>query len=425
MDTRTSTLTSRFTTRPLSRPRLIDRLARRIILGRLDRLREGCITLEDDGEARSFGRESQRCPLTVTIRVHDPRFFSDIAYGGSIGAGEAYMAGYWSTDDLTGLVRIALCNEDFLNSMDGGVAAFNLPVRSILHWLNRNTRTGSRRNIAAHYDLGNDLFALMLDPTLMYSSAIYPTHDASLHQAQLHRLDRICDKLELGPDDHLLEIGTGWGGLALHAARHYGCRVTTTTISREQYELAQQRVRDAGLDDRITVLMRDYRELEGSFDKLVSIEMIEAIGFNYYDAYFRQCGRLLKADGLMLLQAITIADQRYKATRCSPGFIQRYIFPGGNLPSVTAMLDAMTRHSDMRLFHLEDIGPHYARTLRDWHDNVRANEDRIRQLGYSDVFLRMWAFYLCYCEGSFLERAIGNVQMLLVKPDSRREAVTT
>lgn len=404
---------------------LLDALARRIILSRLQQLRAGRIVIEENGASQSFGQIGTQCPLSATIHVHDPRFYSDIAYGGSIGAGEAWMAGHWSTDDLTALVRIALRNQDFLSGLDGGIAALNLPVRSLLHWLNRNTRRGSRRNISAHYDLGNDLFSLMLDETMMYSSAIYADESMDLHSAQLHRLDQICRKLELGPGDHLLEIGTGWGGLAIHAAREHGCRVTTTTISREQHALAVERVAAAGLSDRVTVLMQDYRDLDGQYDKLVSIEMIEAIGFNYYDAYFEQCGRLLKPEGMMLLQAITIADRNYEATRCSPGFIQKHIFPGGNLPSVTAMLDAATRKSDLRLYHLEDIGPHYARTLRDWRANVALHVDRIRALGYSETFLRMWDFYLCYCEGSFLERAIGNVQMLLVKPDNRRPPLAT
>ncbi len=404
---------------------LLDALARRIILSRLSQLQSGRIALEENGASQAFGRIDERCPFSATIHVHDPRFYSDIAFGGSIGAGEAFMAGHWSTDDLTALVRIALRNRDFLSGIDGGLAALNLPVRSLLHWLNRNTRKGSRRNISAHYDLGNELFSLMLDETMMYSSAVYADESMDLHRAQLHRLDQICRKLELGPADHLLEIGAGWGGLAIHAAREYGCRVTTTTISREQHALAVERVAAAGLADRVSVLMQDYRELDGRYDKLVSIEMIEAIGFNYYDAYFERCGRLLKPEGMMLLQAITIADQNYEATRCSPGFIQKHIFPGGNLPSVTVMLDAATRKSDLRLYHLEDIGPHYARTLRDWRANVARNVERIRALGYSETFLRMWDFYLCYCEGSFLERAIGNVQMLLVKPDNRRDPLAT
>ena len=289
-----------------------------------------------------------------------------------------------------------------------------------MHALRRNSRAGSRRNIAAHYDLGNDFFRLFLDETLMYSAATYEHPQQSLHDAQLARLDRICHRLELKPTDHLLEIGTGWGGLALHAARHFGCRVTTTTISREQWKLARERVCEAGLQDRIEVLCQDYRDLEGRYDKLVSIEMIEAIGHAYYDTYFARCSQLLKPEGAMLLQAITIPDQRYERARRSVDFIQRYIFPGSCIPSVAALTQSIARASDLRVFDLEDIGPHYATTLAHWRENFRANLSRVRALGYDDQFIRMWEYYLCYCEGGFAERALGDVLMLLVKPGNRR-----
>jgi cyclopropane-fatty-acyl-phospholipid synthase len=258
---------------------------------------------------------------------------------------------------------------------------------------------------------------------MMYSSAIFADAAMSLEAAQLYRLRAICDKLELQPDDHLLEIGTGWGGLALFAARQYGCRVTTTTISREQHDLALERIREAGLQDRITVLLADYRDLQGSYDKLVSVEMIEAVGYQYYDTFFARCGSLLKPDGLMLLQAITIADQRYERAKKSVDFIQRYIFPGSGIPSVTAMLNAVTTASDMRLIDLQDIGPHYATTLRRWRENFFANIDRVRELGYRDSFIRMWEYYFCYCEGGFAERALGDVHMLLARPANRRSTV--
>ena len=289
--------------------------------------------------------------------------------------------------------------------------------------MRRNSRAGSRRNIAAHYDLGNEFFRSFLDETLMYSAATFEHEQQSLHDAQVARLDRICRKLELGPDDHLLEIGTGWGGLALHAARHFGCRVTTTTISREQWTLARERVREAGLGDRVEVLCEDYRDLTGTYDKLVSIEMIEAIGHQYYDTYFAKCSELLAPHGAMLLQAITIADQRYERARRSVDFIQRYIFPGSCIPSVAALSSSIARASDLRLFHLDDIGPHYATTLAHWRQNLRANLARVRSLGYGEEFIRMWEYYFCYCEGGFMERVIGDVQMLLVKPGNRRMPV--
>jgi cyclopropane-fatty-acyl-phospholipid synthase len=405
------------------KPHFLERLAARAVRARLAGLEHGQLTLSDGVRVDHFGRRTERCPLSVTVHVHDPRFYGEIAFGGSIGAGEAYMLGYWTANDLTGLVRILLNNRAVLDGMETGLARFTAPLQKALHWYNRNTRDGSRRNITAHYDLGNDFFALFLDPTMMYSSAIYPHPKASLAEAQLARLERICRKLDLGPHDHLLEIGSGWGGMAIHAARHYGCRVTTTTISPRQYELAVERVHDAGLSDRITVLLEDYRDLTGHYDKLVSLEMIEAVGHQYYDIYFAKCASLLKPEGMMLLQAITIADQQYEQAKNSVDFIQRHIFPGSCIPSVAAMADSIARAGDLRLFHLEDIGPHYALTLRQWRQNFRHHLGEVRALGYPDSFVRLWEFYLCYCEGGFEERALGDVQMLLVKPHNRRAPV--
>jgi len=292
-----------------------------------------------------------------------------------------------------------------------------------VHAFRRNSRAGARRNIAAHYDLGNDFFRLFLDETMMYSAATFEHPRQSLYDAQVARLDLICQKLELKPTDHLLEIGSGWGGLALHAAQRFGCRVTTTTISREQWRLTRDRVAAAILGDRVDVLCMDYRDLTGTYDKIVSIEMIEAIGHQYYDTYFAKCSELLAPHGAMLLQAITIADQRYERARRSVDFIQRYIFPGSCIPSVAALSSSIARASDLRLFHLDDIGPHYATTLAHWRQNLRANLARVRSLGYGEEFIRMWEYYFCYCEGGFMERVIGDVQMLLVKPGNRRMPV--
>lgn len=423
MISRTSVLDARIAPGTTPKPRFLDGIARRVLLQRLQQLRDGELILHDGRDEFRFGQVTARCPLQISIQVRDPRFYSDIAFGGSIGAGEAYMADYWQTNDLTGLVRLLLCNRHVLDGMEGGLAALTVPLQKVLHWFNRNTRDGSRRNIAAHYDLGNPFFQCMLDDTMMYSCAIFARPEMSLYDAQIYRLDQICRKLDLQPEDHLLEIGTGWGGLAIHAARHYGCRVTTTTISREQYELAKTRVEDAGLTDRITLLLEDYRNLRGHYDKLVSIEMIEAVGHQYYDEYFARCSKLLKPNGLMLLQAITIADQRYEAAKNSVDFIQRYIFPGSCIPSVTALINSITRRSDLRLFDLEDIGPHYATTLQRWRENVLQQGEQLHALGYRREFLRMWEFYLCYCEGGFLERAIGDVHMLLAKPENRHQTL--
>ena len=419
MNTRTLDTLPRIAPASTPKPHFLDGLARKAVLGRLAKIKHGQLLLQDGERQFRYGSRDPRCNLAATVRVHDPRFYSDMAFGGSIGAGEAFMQGWWTSDDVTALMRILLCNREVLDGMDGGLARLTGPVQKMLHWLNRNTRSGSRRNIAAHYDLGNDFFRLMLDPTMMYSSAIFESADMNLEQAQVARLDRICRKLELKPSDHLLEIGTGWGSMAMHAAAEFGCRVTSTTISREQYKLARERIAQAGLADRITVLLEDYRDLSGSYDKLVSIEMIEAVGHDFYDTYFAQCARLLKDDGLMLLQAITIADQRYEQARRSVDFIQRYIFPGSTIPSVTAMLDSTTRASDLRLVHLEDIGPHYATTLRLWRENFTRESTAVRELGYSESFMRMWEFYLCYCEAGFEERVIGDAQMLLAKPGNR------
>ncbi|TRO13208.1 class I SAM-dependent methyltransferase [Ectopseudomonas mendocina] len=392
-------------------------LLRRAVLRQLENLRHGLLLIQEGSDTLHFG--TPQSELRAEIRVSDPAVWSLVAGNGSIGAGEAYIHGYWSTPDLTAVIRIFVANLDVLDAMEGGLARLGRPLVQGLHWLNRNTRQGSRRNIAAHYDLGNDLFEQFLDPTMMYSAAMFRREDDSLEQAQLNKLERICQKLALQPSDHLLEIGTGWGSMALYAASHYGCRVTTTTLSREQHAYTERRIREMGLQDRVTLLLEDYRDLKGQYDKLVSIEMIEAVGHRYLPTYFEQCARLLKPDGLMLLQAITIRDQRYEQACSSVDFIQRYIFPGGALPSVQKMLDVVTRHTDFNLHHMEDFGLHYARTLRLWHENLRQARQRLEQLGYDDYFYRLWEFYLCYCEGGFLERTIGTAQLLLAKPAAR------
>lgn len=401
---------------------VLDRMAKHAVMRRLRGISSGSLVIHDHGEAHQFG-SLERDGLHATIVVNHPSFYRQIAFGGTIGAGEAYMAGHFECNDLTAAVQLLLRNRDVLDGMDENATRVAAPLHKIFHWLHHNTRSGSRRNIAAHYDLGNELFALFLDESMMYSSAIFPRPDASLHEASLAKLDRICRKLDLTPQDHVLEIGTGWGGFAVHAAKHYGCQVTTTTISKQQYEVANRRIVEAGLADRITVLLKDYRDLNGSYDKLVSIEMIEAIGHQYLNTYFEKCSGLIKPDGMLLLQAITIADQRYEAAKRSVDFIQRYIFPGSFIPSVSAMVQAAAHYTDMRLFHLEDIGSHYATTLHHWRERFRKNLSRVCELGYGNEFIRMWEFYFCYCEGGFLERAIGDAQLLFIKPGCRRAPI--
>jgi cyclopropane-fatty-acyl-phospholipid synthase len=404
---------------------LQSRIFRRLLLTHLAKLRHGVLRIEDELGSVRLGALTERCDIEVTLRVHDPAAYRRMALRGSIGAGESYMDGQWSCDDLTGLMRLLVVNRDAMDDLEKGLAWLARPLFQLFHWLHRNTVSGSRRNIAAHYDLSNDFYRLFLDDTMMYSCGVFASADSTLYEASVAKNDLICRKLQLTPDDHLLEIGTGWGGFALHAARNYGCRITTTTISNQQWEMARQRIAEAGLTDRITLLREDYRDLSGRYDKIVSIEMIEAVGHHYYDTYFRKCSELLNDHGMMVLQTITIADQYYERVKHSVDFIQRYIFPGGCLPSVTAIADSLTRVTDFRIFHLDDIGPHYATTLHHWRRRFFDRIEEVRQLGFPERFIRMWEFYLCYCEGGFLERAIGNVQLLLTKPGCRRQPLAT
>ena len=404
---------------PKTRVRWIDKICRPLLFSRLNKLEFGQVKIVDQWGENCFGHSDLSGELSVEIKVEDQRFYSDIAFGGTVAAGEAYMQGYWSCDNLTGLVRIMLRNRQVMDQVEGGFSLFKAPILRFVHWLNRNSQAGSRRNIEAHYDLGNEMFELFLDPTMMYSCAYYPNSDSSLNEAATAKLQRICDKLQLSEADHVVEIGTGWGGFAIYAATHYGCKVTTTTISKQQYEVAQQRVIAAALQDKVTLLLEDYRDLRGSYDKLVSIEMIEAVGHQYLDTYFAKCSDLLKPNGIMLIQAITIQDQFYDQAIKSVDFIQRYIFPGGFIPSVTAISNAVKRSTDVRLFQMEDIGPHYATTLRDWRKNFFNNIEQIKGLGYSEQFIAMWQFYLCYCEGGFLERTLGTSHLVFVKPENR------
>lgn len=395
----------------------LQRLGRSALIKQLQRLQEGEIVVAEGGVLQRFGLHGS--PLVARIDIVNPQFWADAAFGGSVGAAESFMQGHWRCEQLTDLVRIMVLNRDVLNDMEGGLALLSAPLRRVLHWLNRNSKQGSRRNIAAHYDLGNELFRLFLDDTMAYSCGIFERPDATLYEASLAKFAAACRKLRLTDQDHLLEIGTGWGGLAIYAARHYGCRVTTTTISRAQFELAQERVRAAGLADRIELLLCDYRDLSGQYDKLVSIEMVEAVGHQYLETYLAKCSSLLKPHGAMLLQAITIQDQIYADALRNVDFIQRYIFPGSFIPCVTALANGTHRATDMKVAHLDDIGPHYATTLRLWREAFFANLDKVRALGYSDNFIRLWDYYLSYCEGGFAERQLGDVQMLLTKPRCR------
>jgi cyclopropane-fatty-acyl-phospholipid synthase len=401
----------------------IAALGRRLLLSQFERLRHGEIRIRDGGSEYGFGARTDRCPLSATVEVLHPQFYADAAFGGTVGAGAAYIRGLWRCSDLTALVRILVVNREVQEGMDSRWALVSRPLLRAFHWLHRNSRAGSARNIAAHYDLGNDLYRLMLDDTMAYSCGIFAQESTTLAEASRAKFDAACRKLALRPGDHLLEIGTGWGGLAIHAAQHYGCRVTTTTISREQHDYAREQIERLHLGERITLLLEDYRELKGQYDKVVSIEMIEAVGARFLDTYLAKCAALLRGTGAMLLQAITIQDQHYQQALRSVDFIQRYVFPGSFIPSISAIADSLRRVTDLKIFHLEDIGPHYARTLALWRHNFLERLAAVRKLGYSDQFIRLWEFYLCYCEGGFAERQLGDVQLLLTKPGCRRAAI--
>jgi len=401
-----------------TRPRLLNKLAKRIVLSKLECMSIGLLQIIDDGQIFQIGDQSSD-NLKATVTVRDPSFYSSLAFGGTVGVGEAYVRGDWDCNDLTTLVRIILLNREVLDDVDKGSSSISAIMNKLFHWFNKNTRTGSRRNISAHYDIGNELFELMLDDTMMYSSAVYPDSDSSLEDASINKMHRLCEKLELSEDDHLLEIGTGWGGLAIYAATHYGCRVTTTTISKEQHDFVENLIKQKGLQDKITLLLEDYRDLQGHYDKLVSVEMIEAVGLEHLDVYFEKCSSLLKPEGLMCLQAITIQDQRYEQAKKEVDFIQKYIFPGGSLPSITAISQALTRATDMSIYNIDDIGRHYARTLHDWRERFFQHENKVKKLGYDESFIRLWEFYLCYCEGAFIERSISTVQAVISKPSYR------
>ncbi len=401
--------------RPFSLP-----FARRLVYKMLAGLRHGHLVLHDSGETYTFGHEESE--RVAHIYIHSQAVYPRILLHGSIGAGEAYVEKQWDTDDLTSLVRILVANMEVLDGMEKGIAWLLRPFHVFRHLLNRNDRRGAKKNILAHYDLGNEMYSTFLDSAMMYSSAIFPRQDSSLEEGARHKLELICSKLNLRAEDHVLEIGSGWGGFAIYAAANYGCRVTTTTISAAQYLEAKKRIAAAGLEDRITLLQKDYRDLQGSYDKLVSIEMIEAVGHAYLPRFFQKCGELLKDNGRMLLQAITIRDRKYMSYVHNVDFIQKHIFPGGCLPSNTRMQTLLTEKTDMVVRHLEDFGGHYARTLALWRERFGRATSTLTEQGYDERFRRLWNFYLCYCEGGFLERSISVVHIVADRPAAQAVA---
>ena len=394
----------------------MNHLYKKLVLQRLGQIKDAQISIKDGKSTKQYGKSDK---LSAKIEVLDCAFYKNIIFGGTIGASESFIRGEWRSPNLTNVIRVLAKNIEAQDKLENFFTFLSQPFLKVIHKLNENSVRGSKKNIARHYDLSNDFFSLFLDKNMMYSSAIYKTRKTSLEQAAIHKLDVICKKLNLKKTDHVVEIGTGWGGFAIHAAKNYGCKVTTTTISIEQYKLAKQRVKEAGLGSQIKVLLKDYRLLKGRFDKLVSIEMIEAVGYQFYDEYFKIISLLLKEDGEALIQAITIKDQRYSKAIKSVDFIQKYIFPGSCIPSITAIQNSLTNATDLVINDIEDIGHHYAKTLADWRKKFLKNKQEIRRLGFDEQFIRMWLFYFAYCEGGFEEKVISDIHLHITKPGFR------
>ena len=394
----------------------MNHLYKKIIHQRLSQIKDAHIIIKDGKSINKYGKPGN---LSAKINILDTVFYKNIILGGTIGASESFIRGEWSSPNLTNVIRVLARNTEAQDKLENLFTLLSQPFLKVMHKLNENSVRGSKKNISRHYDLSNDFFSLFLDKKMMYSSAIYKSRKTSLEDASTNKLDVICKKLNLKKTDHVIEIGTGWGGFAIYAAKNYGCKVTTTTISIEQYKFAKQKIKEAGLGKKIKVLLKDYRLLKGQYDKLVSIEMIEAVGYQFYDEYFKIIGQLLKNDGEALIQAITIKDQRYSKAIQSVDFIQKYIFPGSCIPSITAIQNSLTSSTDLVINDIRDIGHHYARTLADWRKRFLKNKQEIRKLGFDDKFLRMWLFYFAYCEGGFEEKVISDIHLHITKPGYR------
>lgn len=401
----------------------LDKTCKSLLFKKLQDLKHGYVEVEDRLAQSMQGFGDSNSELKTRIMVNKSSFYSRTLLGGSIGNGESYVDGDWECSDLTNLVRIFVLNRELLQSIDNGIGSLLQPVQKIFHGLKGNTIEGSRENIRSHYDIGNDFFKLFLDESMMYSSGVFKSKDSTLLEASRTKISLLCEKLVLKPTDHLIEIGTGWGSLAIHAAQTYGCKVTTTTISTEQFNYATERVKALGLEDKITVLFEDYRKLTGVYDKLISVEMIEAVGLDHLDVYFEKCSSLLKPSGIMVLQAITIRDQYYANAAKNVDFIQRHIFPGSGIPAVHAMMNSVTKKTDLALVEQKDYAEDYAQTLKLWSERLSEKKDEITKLGYPEFLHRLWQYYFSYCEGGFRERAIGLSQMVLTKPLYRNRSL--
>jgi len=393
----------------------LDKRCRSLVFSVFAKLEYGQIEIIDNGQRFIFPEFAENNSLRGRINIHDVSVYREFVKGGSIGVAEAYIAGKWSSPDLTSVIRIFARAQQQTDTLEQQKSWLTKLKYALLHRRNRNSATGSKRNILAHYDLGNELYSRFLDPEMMYSSAIYPNEGANLAQAQEHKLSTICQRLELKANDHLLEIGTGWGGLAIYAAQHYGCKVTTTTISDAQHAYAKNRIEALGLADKITLLKQDYRDLTGEYDKLVSIEMIEAVGYEYLPSFFKQCNQRLKSGGKLLIQSITIADQRFDYYKHNVDFIQRYIFPGGFLPSITVLAEHLTEYTSLVTESISDIGLDYAKTLSHWREAFLQSWPELTPFGYDERFKRLWLYYFAYCEGAFLERSTSTVHLVARK----------
>lgn len=403
---------------PDTQPKLIDSLSRKLTFSLFDQIQQAGLLINDVDEQYFFG--DRAAPLQAEVQINNNRFYRRLLSGGSIGVAESYVEGDWSSPDLVTLVRLFARNMPTLEKLEKRLGWITYPMHKLSHLSNSNTLQGSRTNIAAHYDLGNDLYQLILDSQMQYSSGIFRHKNDSLEQAQQHKLQLICDKLDLKPDQHLIEIGSGWGGLACYAAKHYGCKVTTTTLSQQQYQYAQSMIQQQGLEDRVTLLLKDYRDLDGQYDRLVSVEMIEAVGYRFLPGYFQKLEQLLKPHGKMLIQAITIADQQFEQYRKGVDFIQRYIFPGGCLPCISEMCKQLQKNTSMTVTRMQDYGLHYADTIAIWTQNFKQHALKLMESGYDRDFQRLWDFYFAYCEGGFREGSIGLVHFEAAKPRARQ-----
>jgi cyclopropane-fatty-acyl-phospholipid synthase len=395
---------------------IFNKLGRNLLFKQLDNIEYGTIRLIEKHQTYTFGNDKD---LIGTIIIEHQDFYSNVVIAGSIGASDSFIEGMWKSPNLTKIIRIMALNQNITNNIEIFYNFLIRPTYNFFHFLKRNNKKNSQINISKHYDLNNNFFSQFLDPSMMYSSAIYNKKKDKLNIASQNKLKTICQKLKIKKTDHIMEIGTGWGGFAIYAAKNYGCKITTTTISRQQYIYAKNKIKQLKLQNKIRVLFKDYRDLNGNFDKVVSIEMIEAVGHRYYDQYFGKISALLKDDGLALIQAITIRDQKYYAALKSVDFIQKYIFPGSCIPSITILQTSITNSSNMVVKDIEDIGSHYVQTLIDWRRNFNKNLKNIKNLGFDERFIRMWLYYFAYCEGGFKEKVINDHHILLSKPMNR------